>query len=242
MLHYVPFAALTDGRRSLGDEYTIFHLPSASALQFLQQKRKGGRASVLAVAQGQAEGLPPLQYAEQEARAIAKLYKATPLVGGAATESAVVARARDVNILHLAAHGQLNPVNPLFSRIVLVPGGDADGLLEVHEIYGLDLAKASLIVLSACQTQMGAQSRGDDVVGLSRAFIYAGAPTVIASLWKVDDKATSYLMTSLYTNLKKRMGKAAALWAAQAKTRAKYPDPYYWAAFVLMGEPGTRTP
>ena len=122
---------------------------------------------------------------------------------------------------HLAAHGQLNPVNPLFSRIVLAPGGDADGLLEVHEIYGLDLAKASLIVLSACQTQMGAQSRGDDVVGLSRAFIYAGAPTVIASLWKVDDKATSYLMTSLYTNLKKGMGKAAALWAAQAKTRAK---------------------
>lgn len=238
----MPFVALTDGRRYLGDDYTIFHVPSASALQFVQQKRKGGRASVLAVAHGQAGGLPPLHYAEQEARAIAKLYKATPLVGGAATESALAARTRDVNILHLAAHGQLNPVSPLFSRIFLAPGGDADGVLEIHEVYGLDLMKASLIVLSAYQTQMGAQSRGDDVVGLSCAFIYAGAPTVIASLWKVDDKATSYLMTSIYTNLKKGMGKAAALRAAQAKTRAKYPDPYYWAAFVLMGDPETRTP
>jgi CHAT domain-containing protein len=110
----------------------------------------------------------------------------------------------------------------------------------VHEVYGLNLAKANLVVLSACETQLGTLSRGDDVVGLTRAFVYAGAPTVVASLWKVDDRATATLMRSFYQHLRAGKGKAEALQAAQAELRSQYEfsDPSYWAAFVLSGDHG----
>jgi CHAT domain-containing protein len=237
-LHYLPFAALSDGRRYFGEEHTLFYLPSASVLPFIQQKRKGELSSMLAVGQGQAKGLPALAFAEQEAQQVAALYQTQALVGAAATEAAFLAGASTHNILHLAAHAQLNRANPLFSRIVLAPAGASDGALEVHEIYGLDLQRADLVVLSACQTYLGETSAGDDIVGLNRAFLYAGAPTVIASLWNVDDQATSRLMVAFYARLRAGVGKAEALRAAQAEVRAAYPHFYYWAAFVLTGDPG----
>src|SRR6202011_4149055 len=123
------------------------------------------------------------------------------LVGKDATEQAFRDQAGNNNLVHIAAHGQLNTGSPLFSKVVLAPdaAGKQDGSLEVHEVYELDLKKTELVVLSACQTSLGAQSKGDDIVGLNRAFIYAGTPSVIASLWSVDDQATSQLMTSFYT-------------------------------------------
>ncbi len=105
----------------------------------------------------------------------------------------------------------------------------------MQDVYGLDLAAADLVVLSVCETQLGAQSRGDDLVGLTRAFIYAGAPTVIASLWSVNDQATAVLMAAFCRHLRAGASKAAALQAAQAETRALYPHPYYWAGLVLTG-------
>ena len=242
VLHLLPFAALGDGQSLLGDRATLFHLPSASTLPFLQRRRKpAGTGSLLALAQGQAVGLPPLRNAEQEARSVAALYSAQALVGREATETAFRARAGGAGIVHLAAHGQLNPATPIFSRIVLAPEGSpdlgSDGSLEIHEIYDLDLAQAGLVVLSACQTQLGTRSQGDDLVGLNRAFLYAGAPTVVASLWSVDDQATAGLMTAFYRHLRQGLGKAAALRAAQAEVRAEHPDPYYWAAFILTGDP-----
>ena len=93
-------------------------------------------------------------------------------------------------------------------------------------------------MLSACETQLGPRSGGDDLVGLTRAFLYAGAPTVGASLWSVNDQATAVLMTAFYRHLRDGMSKAQALQAAQTETRAQYPHPYYWAAFVLTGDPG----
>jgi CHAT domain-containing protein/Tfp pilus assembly protein PilF len=237
-LHYLPFAALTDGQRFLADEYALFALPSASVLRFVQQKRKTGPPSVLAFAQAQPPGLPALGFADREVRAIAGLFGAQPTAGQAATESAFVAEAPKRSLLHLAAHGQLNEGNPLFSRIVLGPDGKNDGGLEVHEVYRLDLAAADLVVLSACQTILGAQSAGDDIVGLNRAFIYAGAPTVVSSLWTVDDEATGRLMEAFYAHLKQGLGKAAALRQAQLEMRQQFPHPYYWAAFVLTGDPG----
>ena len=79
----------------------------------------------------------------------------------------------------------------IFSSLILAPGEDANGSLELHEVYGMELKKADLVVLSVCQSNSGAHSRGDDITGLSRAFLYAGAPTVISSLWNVDDQATN---------------------------------------------------
>jgi CHAT domain-containing protein len=95
-----------------------------------------------------------------------------------------------------------------------------------------------MVVLSACRTQQGAHSSGDDITNLNRGFLYAGSSTVIASLWGVDDAATGVLMQAFYRNLKKGLGKAEALAAAQAATRRQYPNPYYWAAFILTGDPG----
>jgi CHAT domain-containing protein/tetratricopeptide (TPR) repeat protein len=239
VLHTVPFAALRSGNRYLGDAHRLAVLPSASALPFIQQHRKPLAGTPLVVAQTQAPGLPTLQAAAAEARQIAALYDTRPLQD-AATAATVRADAGAHPILHLAAHGQLNADRPLFSRILLAPapdGGD-DGSLTVQDVYGLNLARTDLVVLSACETQLGARSAGDDIVGLTRAFLYAGASSVVASLWKVDDAATARFMTAFYTHLNAGMSKAAALRAAQADTRARYPEPYYWAAFVLTGDPG----
>ena len=241
VLHNVPFAALPateNGGRYLSDDFVLFSLPSASALPYVQKKRKNTGGSALVVGLGQATGQPPLHYAEEEAQAIARLYNTEALIGRQATETAWRERVGDARIIHVAAHGQLNRANPLFSRLVLLPGDNGDGFIEVHEVYQLDLAQADLVTLSACETQLGARSQGDDIVGLNRAFIYAGAPTVIASLWRVDDQATGLLMRSFYAQLQNSRGKAEALQAAQQIVRQTYPHPYYWSSFVLTGDPG----
>ncbi|MBI3654280.1 MAG: CHAT domain-containing protein [Acidobacteria bacterium] len=239
ILHYVPFAALGEGRENFGEQHTISYLPSAGLLPFIQRSLRPGRYRVLAAAQAQADGLPRLRYADAEAHSVAALYHTQPLTSGRATKAEFFKRASAHNLLHLAAHAELNPTNPLFSRIRLASTQDDNGALEVREIYGLDLTGTNLVVLSACDTQLGAQSQGDDIVGLNRAFIYAGASSVIASLWTVDDQATSFFMQAFYGQLKRGLNKAAALQAAQNATRKKYPHPYYWAAFVLTGDPGT---
>jgi CHAT domain-containing protein len=237
VFHYLPFAALTDGQRYFGDDHLLFYLPSASVLPFIKEKRKPIPKSLLALSQGQAEGLPLLQYADRTAEDVARLYNTMALTNSAATETAFRARTNSSDIIFIAAHGKLNTLNPLFSQIVLAPDKSNDGVLEVHEVYGLDLKSVSLVVLSACQTQLGEHSQGDDIIGLNRAFIYAGTPTVVASLWSVQDKQTGELMVSFFKHLKEGMSKAEALQAAQREMRANYPHPYYWAAFVLTGEP-----
>ena len=109
--------------------------------------------------------------------------------------------AHDYDILHFAAHTELKQDDPLSSAVLLAKSGDDNGRLEVRDIFGLDL-KTSLVVLSGCETALGRLSSGDELVGLTRAFIYAGTPSVVASLWKVDDASTASLMSSFYKNLK----------------------------------------
>jgi CHAT domain-containing protein len=243
-LHYVPFAALTDGEHYLSEEYALFTLPSASVLRFIQEKRKPTAATILAVGNPSTTepGLPPLQSAEKEAQTIASLFGAQPLIGDSATESALRTQSPNAGIVHIAAHGKYNSSNPLFSTLFLAKDSEQDGRLQVQEIYSLDLTKTTdLVVLSACETQVGDVSAGDEVVGMTRAFLYAGTPTVIASLWKVDDEATTLLMERFYNHLREGMGKAQALQQAQRELREQYQQyrhPYYWAAFVLTGDPG----
>jgi CHAT domain-containing protein len=151
----------------------------------------------------------------------------------------VLARANEAGILHIATHADLNRANPLYSALQLASGGGYDGLLKVHEVYSLDLSThTALVVLSGCETAVGTLSRGDEFVGLNRAFLTVGAPTVIASLWKVpDNESTALLMERFYTYLLDGMNKTEALRRAQIDVRAKYPHPYYWASFVLTGDP-----
>jgi CHAT domain-containing protein/Tfp pilus assembly protein PilF len=259
VLHYLPFGALPvpasplslpvreaggEGQHYLADDYLLFTLPSASALGYAPGPETEPASGVLSVAFSRAEGLPALRHADEESRAIAALFAQQPLTGNAATETALRTSAGNARYVHIAAHGQLNTANPLFSRLVLAPDGTNDGSLEVHEVYGLDLRRTDLVTLSACQTQLGLHSGGDDMVGLSRAFTAgAGAQSVVASLWSVDDEATAALMQAFYTGLRAGLGKAEALAAAQVAVRSdkihpEWAQPYYWAAFTLSGDPG----
>ena len=152
-------------------------------------------------------------------------------------------RLGEYRFLHFATHGLLNSENPELSGLILSlynPNGEVvDGFLRMHEIYNMKLP-ADLVVLSACQTGIGKEIKGEGLVGLTRGFMYAGAPRVIASLWKVDDAATAALMQNFYRCLlQEKLAPSAALRQAQLKTMQQnrhWRSPYYWAAFVLQGE------
>jgi CHAT domain-containing protein len=145
--------------------------------------------------------------------------------------------------VHFATHGFLNGVHPELSGIVLSlvgPGGEEqDGFLPTSEVFNLRL-RADLVVLSGCRTALGKEIRGEGVVGLTRAFMYAGAPRVVASLWKVDDAATAELMKRFYEGMLggERLRPAAALRAAQVSLweSRRWSSPSFWAGFVLQGE------
>jgi CHAT domain-containing protein len=162
-------------------------------------------------------------------------------LGRQATERRFRELAPEHGVIHLATFGVLNRHNPLFSYVRLNGGADFDGRLEVHEVFGLELS-ADMVVLSACETGLGAGPladvpAGDDWVGLVRAFLYAGAESVVASLWPVDDEATARLMEVFYAQLRMGRSNAPALGEAQRTliSEAKYANPYYWAAFQITG-------
>jgi CHAT domain-containing protein/tetratricopeptide (TPR) repeat protein len=149
---------------------------------------------------------------------------------------------RQYRIIHFATHGVLNNVHPELSGIVLSQvdeqGAAQDGMLRLHDIYNLRLP-AELVVLSACDTGLGKDIRGEGLVSLTRGFMYAGSPRVVATMWKVDDYATSLFMKSFYEHMfKKKLSPAAALRQAQIgmMRQGRWRDPFNWAAFVLHGE------
>jgi CHAT domain-containing protein/tetratricopeptide (TPR) repeat protein len=187
-----------------------------------------------------------LIFSRKEAQAIARL---APV--GSAIEaldfsanmqtiaSPAVASAR---IVHVASHGIFNSARPELSGLVLSlvdqQGRPEEGVLRLYDIFNLKLS-ADLVVLSGCETGLGRQMKGEGLIGLTRAFMYAGAPRVVASRWQVDDVATAELMSRFYAGIfQKHLAPAAALHAAQQQMRAvpRWQSPYYWAAFTLLGD------
>ncbi len=236
VLHYLPFAALWDGEHEayLLEQYTLTYAPSASALRFLETKPTANINQLLAFANS-ADGLT---HVVDEVEAIAAIYDVNPYIDAQATETLVYTQAGEANLLHFATHGVYDKFNPLFTRIELTADGENDGNLEVHEVFGLDLQNANLVVLSACETAIGERSRGDDITGLTRAFLYARTPAIVTTLWQIDDEATTELMVKLYEQLHNGEPLAAALQAAQLAILAEeeWHSPYYWAAFTLHGK------
>ena len=189
--------------------------------------------------------LPRLFYAKRELRAIGEL------VGNDSTFYTEYNATRDeflkvdlsqFRILHVVTHGVLDDRQPELSGLVLsLIDGNArpiDGFVSLADIYKLH-APVDLVVLSACHTALGQKLRGEGLIGLTRGFMYAGASGVVASLWKVDDRATAELMKYFYMNILQRgMGPAAALRAAQNEIRSqpKWSAPYYWAGFTFQGD------
>jgi CHAT domain-containing protein/Tfp pilus assembly protein PilF len=242
VLHELPFAALTsDGHRFLSDDFSISYLPSVSAFSYLHSKPGSSAPQALIVVSNQEQGYPLLTSADDEGKSVASFFDTKPLLGKDATASVLRNDAANYDFLHLVAHFEIDRKNPMASRILLSRGekGD-DSPLDLAGVYGLSLRKTDLVVLSGCQSQTGKRTRGDDIIGLSQAFLYAGSPSVVASLWSVDDDATKLLMVAFYSGLRQGMSKTDALRAAQIEVRRKYPSPYYWAGFVLNGAPGSR--
>jgi CHAT domain-containing protein/Tfp pilus assembly protein PilF len=240
---FVPFAALENSRGvPLVEHYTIATAPAISIYRYTAEKRRTGVAtSALIVsdplppAGSRLERLPGSRY--EGSRVARRLGSGALLLNGSsATEAAVKERAGNRHILHFATHGLISSVRPVASSLVLAQGAGEDGYLRVDEIFSLNLS-ADLVVLSGCSTGLG-RLTGDGMFGLTRAFIYAGTPTVVVTNWDVTDQATAFLVDQFYAGLAKRLTKAQALAAAQRASRRRFPHPALWAAFTLVGEPG----
>lgn len=201
-----------------------------------------------ATLQGARRGLviPRLPFTRQEANQILALAPANSSFRAmdfkASRASALNSELSQYRYLHFATHGYLDTERAGLSALVLSlvdeQGRPQDGFLRAHELYNLNLP-AELVVLSACQTGLGKQIKGEGMIGLTRGFMHAGAARVVVSLWNVNDKATAELMTRFYQKmLKERQAPAAALRAAQIELwrQKAWESPYFWAAFVLQGE------
>jgi CHAT domain-containing protein len=235
ILHYLPFAALrSPAGRWLVEDFALSTLPSASVLRYLVDKGADAPARALVVGNPDLGAGLALPWAEREARMVGQHEPgATVLLRADATEGRVKTLLGTVGLVHLATHGELSESDPLSSAVLLTPGDGEDGRLEVREVFGLDL-HARLVVLSACETGLGQLSRGDELVGLQRAFLYAGTPAVVTTLWKVDDRASFELIRAFYDRLDAG-GPVTALRQAQLETVRAFPHPFAWAAFGLTG-------
>lgn len=178
----------------------------------------------------------PLPYAESEVKAIGRFFKQSEvLTGRAATEAAFKTKAPQARVIHLATHNRLDTETLWHSKIELARQNGEDGFLHTYEIFPLDL-NADLVVLSACDTGLGQFKRGEGLMGMSRAFLYAGAPSLVASLWPVADEVTSALMKNFYSHMADGLNKSQALQQAQVDLiRGGHIHPFYWAPFILIG-------
>lgn len=235
ILHYFPFAALHDGREYWIDRVSVRYVPSASVLPYLAERKAATTRRLIVFGNPDVgDARYDLQFAEEEATAIATIFgEARVLVRREATKEAFRRLAAGASHIHFAGHGRFDSDAPMASGLMLAGAGQAEGFLSLGELYSLQL-DADLVTLSACETGLGKVQNGDDVVGLARGFLYAGSRSIVASLWKVEDRATSFLMTRFYENLKTR-NKRDALREAQLATRRQHPHPFYWAAFQLTG-------
>jgi CHAT domain-containing protein len=250
-LFLVPFPALFDGSKYLAERYAISVGPSLRLVETTQQlvaSRKTYPPGVLVAGDplmpalsrgGRAERLPQLEFARREAEQVARELGTTALLDGEASKAKVIDLLPHRQIVHLATHGlideQVAPGEVPGALALAASGGD-DGFLTATEIARLEL-RAKLVVLSACNTGRGRLS-ADGIVGLTRAFMTAGAECVVASLWAVADCSTQELMVDFYKNLRRGLPPAHALRRSMLKLKAdpRYDNPLYWAAFTVTGQ------
>jgi CHAT domain-containing protein len=228
--HTIPFHALFDGECYLLETREVSVCPSSNVLRLCIEQPRNAEKSALVVAHSDGGRLPAVL---AEARAVSSLLPGECFTEAAATRSAVIAAAPRHRILHLAAHGEARIDNPTFAHLKL-----ADGQLSMIDIFNLGL-RGALVTLSACESGRSVVTGGDELVGLSRGFLYAGTSTLIQSLWRVEDGSTAELMARFYRALGGGQSKGAALREAQlALLGSKGVHPFYWAPFQLIGDSG----
>jgi CHAT domain-containing protein/Flp pilus assembly protein TadD len=267
-LHFLPFAALIDGSgHYFVESHRLSYAPSAAVLvRSLEEARSKGRTieeRILSVGNPHfsRQGFPLLKDlpdAEREARETSAAYTNKKLLTGTqATESEVREQLKNCDVAHLAVHCIVAEKSPWLAALVLTEPAKAaaaadssntsvrdartstdDGLLYLKELYGVSMPRARLVVLSACETALGQYYRGEGIVSLIRPFLAARVPTVVASLWAVDSRATAELMIELHRERRANtLGAGDALRASQIKMigSEQYRHPYYWAPFISVG-------
>lgn len=225
-LHYVPFAALDDGGRYMAERFEISSAPSAAIWRELQGRRRGKFRSSLLMAYAD-ERIPLV---EHEVRELRKIVPEPVVVRGSnATFNAFQTEAGRHDLVHLACHGHFRPDNPMFSSLHL-----ADGWITVQDLTSQRL-RAKLVTLSACETGLSKVFAGEELLGLARGFLAAGAASLVVSLWTVNDEAAARMMKDFYLSLQRGGSVAASLRDAQIELIADGAHPYLWAPFVAIG-------
>jgi CHAT domain-containing protein/tetratricopeptide (TPR) repeat protein len=234
-LHYLPFHALYDGTGYLLEQFETSYLPGASFLCY-RGSPSASRGGLAAFGHSYNGRLP---HTNEEARTIAQHWQGQVWLEEAATLAALQNVAPKCQILHLATHAEFRPDNPLFSGLAL-----ADGWLTTLDTFNLRL-QASLVTLSACQTGRNVVGGGDELFGLMRAFLSAGAASLVLSLWAVEDHSTKQFMQMFYQALADGFTKGGALQQVQRlfienrnEGGEHYQHPYFWAPFYLVGDAG----
>jgi CHAT domain-containing protein len=227
-LHYIPFHALYDGTQYLVDGFTISYAPSASVLRYCIDRESVPNATPLIV--GVPDENAPL--IEHEVQSLRKLVPdCRTLSGKRATRRAFQREAAEADFIHVATHAVFRSDNPMFSSFKV-----ADGWITALDLYSMK-CNANLIVLSGCKSGMNQLMGADELLGLTRGFLYSGARSLLLSLWDVNDKSTSRFMTEFYQSWLGGQTKSAALRIAIQKIRAEESHPYFWAPFLLIGNP-----
>ncbi len=237
-LYYVPFQALylPDGRAMI-DEYAISYLPSASTLQYLKpgSHRPSSDLFLGALGNVSVEGWAPLPGTLVETAGIAESYpRAERAIEKDFTHDRAIRALEEHDQVHFATHGKYEDGAPLFSAIFTAPQPGGPLRLSLYEVMNLKL-RARLVVLSACETDKGKLSGGDEIAGLTRTFLLAGADTVVSSLWQVSDESTAMLMQGFYRRLREGESTAEALRESALEVRKRFPHPFYWAPFIETG-------
>jgi CHAT domain-containing protein len=231
LLHYLPFHALLDGddggSACFGDRYSISYTPSAGVYYLCSAKNSTNAHGALVL------GVPDPSAPQilDETKAVASvLPDAEVFLGAEATGDVLRDRGAHSRFVHIATHGWFRQDNPMFSSISL-----GDRPLSLFDLYQLRLP-AELVTLSGCGTGLNVVVGGDELLGLKRGLLYAGAESILLTLWDVHDRSTAEFMKLFYTQLASHPNKADAVRHAMAEIRKEYPHPFYWAPFVLVGK------
>ena len=227
LLHYVPFHALHDGESYLIDRFAISYAPSASVYAHCQTKpvTAAGDPLILGVPD---ERTPAIR---EEVEALARILPNAKLfLGDAATEDVLRTHGPQSKSVHIATHGYFRQDNPMFSSIRL-----GSSHLSLYDMAHLQLP-VELVVLSGCATGLNVVTPGDELLGLVRGLLQAGAQSLVLSLWDVNDDSTKEFMIQFYTRLQQGHSAAVAMQMASIRLREQRPHPYYWAPFLLIGK------
>ena len=231
-LHFLPFHALRNSDEYLGDTFAVSYAPSAAVFALCQQKAAAEKKRSLVL------GIPDDRAPQivTEAQSVAALLPEAELcLGEQATAKILLERGPETGLLHIATHGIYRSDNPMFSGIRL-----GDGYVNLYDLYQLRL-NAKLVTLSGCATGMNFVAAGDELLGLQRGLFYAGATTLLLSLWDVHDRSTAELMQEFYSSYMQNGDAAVSLRGAMRILRRENPHPYFWAPFVVVGKITSKT-